>query len=462
MRKILGIALAFMLVLASVGVAGAFETKFSGELRTRGEVFDETINDFSDDGDRVGGGSNDTESLWDSRLRLKMDFIANDNLKAVYWLEIGDIIWGNRNNESSVDKNGKGRETNSGNNRNYNGRRETFGTDQVAVETKNLYIDFAVPSTPIRAKVGIQRITLGHGFILDDDAAALLVDINFGPATVTAFTIKEYEGQTYTNDDVDHYGLVISAPLADIGSVGIFGNWSHSADLENFSGQENVEGDGYWAGVTADLALDPITIALEIDASYQNMYGSGIPDNKTEEGYLGYLDIGAKLDKCNIGIAGLWASATSSGDTFTQISPTDPEDAAIVDWDNLFLLDITGNTLDPLGIGGGLISAKLYAECQVLDNLLTGVSVQGYWIEDEQPVEDELGRDDLNDMVLPGYIGTEVDLDVEYKIYDQLAYQIQAGYMFIDDDEDSVISDTKSGSNVEDIWFLSHKLIYTF
>jgi hypothetical protein len=470
--------------IALIGTsARAFETKFSGEMRTRGEVFDEHGQDKNNNGDFV----RETESEWDSRLRLQLDLVANDNLKGVYQLEIGDVTWGGGSDTAPSGTFGRPFTRNT--TVSDSGR---LGTDSVNVETRHLYLDFNLPNTPLNAKVGLMPLKLGHGFVFDNDAAALLVSADVDPVTVGAFTFKDYEGNTALDDDTDFYGGFVSANLENMGSVGLFGVYARSRtgdDSTTAAGVPNDEVDiiaqnygisgntqhdydkvdAVWAGLTADLALDSLTIALEADYFYAEFDPASTATAKDFEaqGWLGYLDIGADLDPVRLGVAGLYATGNhndeikandNDGEAFASILPTDPEDACVVDWDNLYLLDITGNDVS------NLISGKLYVEMAPVDALKIGVSGQSYWQE-----EDTRGKGrGQND-----YLGTEIDLDLTYDIYDNLAYEVECAYMFTDKDAWGVESGNsnsapgKTGTatrdiDAEDIWFASHKLVYRF
>jgi len=520
MRRLFFVALAVMFLAASVLPAMAVEVKFSGELRVRGEVYDEAgtnarivgrkveinnaVYDYQDELRRgqLGLGVypfnpgwntaysvstpykdgkydddvDDTASYWDARLRLQMEFVASDDLKGVYQLEVGDVTFG-----GDTSKGGEPGEAVLNDN---SGR---LSADEVNVETKSLYLDFNVPNTPVNAKVGIMPAKLGHGIVLNDDVAGILLTGRVEPVAVGVFTYKFEEGDTTIDDDTDLYGLYLNTDLQDIGTIGLFGvygryqsdtnpRWGSLLDITESDGDaiDYNGSEAWWLGLCADIAVDPLVVAFEadyynetFDATEQFTDAGG--EDFDADGWLLYLDIGANLDVAKVGIAGLYATGIDdddlddedgdfrySAEAFLPISPTDPEDACVLDWDNLYVLDIQRNILT------NLMSLKGYVEAEPMDNLVVGLSVQGYWKE-EDPTDSGKGLDD--------YIGTEVDLDVEYKIYENLSYQIQAAYMFTDDDvwgneeEDveAVYGDILDGDiNAEDIWFLSHKLVYTF
>ncbi len=449
-KKSLALFIAFMEVILISVFSMATETRFGGEIRVRGELF----NEIGQDKDNSGQEINDrTASLWDTRMRLQVDFVASDDVKGAYELEIGDITWGDTTDAEAENHRAGGR----------------LGTDEVNVETRQLYIDANIPAIPVNAKLGLMQLTLGHGFVFDETAAAVLLSANAGPLKTGAFTLKAAEDGLRDAADVDYYGLFVDANLWDIGSAGVFGVYAQTRG----SGLEQVSYDSFdatvydkyaahWIGMTTDIVLDQFIVALEAD-HYSASYDRDTGKDFDSSGWLAYVDVGASLQPVKLGIAGLYATGNNNNviggeksEAFRPILPTDPEDACVVNWDNMYLLDITGNVVS------NLVSGKLYAETIPAAALKIGVSTQGYWLEEEASATGAGSGD---------FIGTEVDMDVAYNVYDQLTYEIEAAYMFADSEvwgveagsQNSISAGTAvEDINVEDLWFLSHKLIYRF
>jgi hypothetical protein len=478
MKKLLVAWLTVFAIVMTSFPAKAMEVKFSGEMRVRGEVFYENpfedelydeADDLSDDevralyeelnGKKPESGQkistkNNTSSLWDSRMRLQLDLVASDNLKGVYQLEIGDIVWGGNGNDMLyLVPNGNIRDSEEGGG---------LATDGVNVETRYLYIDFNLFRTQLNTKVGLMPIKLGHGFLFDETAAALLLSVDLDPVTVGVFTMKAAEDGLDNYSDVDYFGLYADAMLKHLGTVGIFGVYGRTrGDGVNeiiHNSAENPEYyngyDAQWVGLTLDLSLDLLTVAFEADYYNANYDADhAYISDFDAEGWLAYLDAGVNLEQVRFVIAGLYATGNNNnevgnnrGEAFTPILPTDPEDACVVNWDNMYVLDIKRNIVD------NLISGKIYASIDPIEKLSTGLSVQGYWLE-----EDRQG----SGKGMGSYAGTEIDLDASYNIYEQLTYSIQAAYMFTDNEVFGLELNGKEFGN-NDIWFLGHKLTYSF
>jgi hypothetical protein len=114
--------------------------------------------------------SNDNRNYIDQRLRLYFTFIGSPNLKVVTKFEIGDTKWGDPGDGAGqtgvrAGQNGGG----------------DIGADEVAIEVKNVYMEFNIPNTPSTALIGIQTITLLDSWIIDDDFSAGVVLTKLDP-----------------------------------------------------------------------------------------------------------------------------------------------------------------------------------------------------------------------------------------------------------------------------------------
>jgi len=98
------------------------------------------------------------------RLRFQLDAVASENLSGTVMFELGTQWWGQDNGFNS----GAGR-----------GAGGALGTDGVDVAVLRAYIDWQVPNTELRVRMGLQNTALpnaaGGSAILDDETAALLV-----------------------------------------------------------------------------------------------------------------------------------------------------------------------------------------------------------------------------------------------------------------------------------------------
>jgi hypothetical protein len=159
--------------------------------------------------------TNDNQNYMDQRLRMYFSFVASENLQVVTKFEI-DNIWG-----YSPDKfTGGG----------------AVGADGIIFEVKNVYVDFNVPYTPVRATLGVQGVQLLSGWMLDDDFSAAKFSAKFDPITVTAGYIAGYNSDVtnmYSNVDDWFISLDYAQGPFKAGLLGLLQN-AHSTDASTF------------------------------------------------------------------------------------------------------------------------------------------------------------------------------------------------------------------------------------
>ena len=139
------------------------------------------------DNNRAGYGNrgynvtNDNFSA-QQRVRLQLDAVASESLSGTVFFEIGDQVWGRGDQGGAL------------------------GADGVVVEVKRAYIDWIVPNTDLKVRMGIQGVALpafttGGSQILDDDVAGITLSNKFNDnVTLTAVWARPY------NDNFGGYG----------------------------------------------------------------------------------------------------------------------------------------------------------------------------------------------------------------------------------------------------------------
>ncbi|MBI3454463.1 MAG: hypothetical protein HY002_01570 [Candidatus Rokubacteria bacterium] len=220
MRRAGVFALAGAVIVASVIPALAQQAptvSFSGEMRVLGVVSD-NMSDFADTGKtgplaRFGATPNkDSESYYFQRWRLFTTVESADKkAKAVWGLEVGDLFWGRFGGANGAEFGGTttrvGQSTGA-----------ELGADGVNVETKNAYIQFAVPGVPNATLLfGIHNLrfmdTPAGGF-LDDDGAGIQFNWKLDPIDLQLWTAKASENNVQDADDNDFYVARLGVNLA--------------------------------------------------------------------------------------------------------------------------------------------------------------------------------------------------------------------------------------------------------
>ncbi|MFI3272724.1 MAG: outer membrane homotrimeric porin [Pseudomonadota bacterium] len=304
MKRIVTLLLAAGLVMGAYTGAQAADVKVSGKWNFG---FDFSSNaDYSD-------GEDDFVAT--QRLRLQLDIIASENLKGVIFFEIGNSTWGDSSHGAAL------------------------GADGKTVEVKRSYIDWTIPNSDAKVRMGIQGVTLPGGAfgsaLLDDDVAALVVSNAFSDNfALTAFWARPFDGgysnsgvgtnfqsESY-NDEMDMFGLIAPITLDGHAITPYFVYASVGEDVlyDGYTSEINNNGnirfaltedlDIYYFGVAYSMtAFDPFTL----DVSF--LYGNADNDDIDQSGWMVDFKAAYALDFMTPAIIGWYASgADSKGD----------------------------------------------------------------------------------------------------------------------------------------------------
>lgn len=198
------------------------------------------------------------KSFFDTRLRLYWDFRPSDLMRVHYRMEIGDVRFGGCEGRDA------GCETGSDVSGNLlpvlgPGAGGGVGADGVNVETKNIFMEMALP---ILRGLSFRGGIFGYGDrydfnILADDFAGLQLNYRRGDIAAHLVYLKFFEGDTRDNaDDSDWIGIDAEYKLnASTTVASSFHYWSdqehkHQDDL-------GVDPFQYWAGLEVTTRVGP-------------------------------------------------------------------------------------------------------------------------------------------------------------------------------------------------------------
>ena len=408
--------LALIFVIVSATSSFAVELQARGTWRVAGSWYDR-------------GGDDGAETFRArERARVWFNFIANENLKAVLGLEIGDITWG-YNKAGNVGKSTGG----------------ALGTDGVNIETKHAYIDFKIPSTEVKVRAGLQGIIIPGNLgslVLDDDVSALMVSapINdmFG---VTAGWIRPYDendGTSGTNVSGDEYDtLALMFPVRGDGfSVTPYMLYSMIGQevMNNHSMRNTLsliddatdDATMWHTGFSAKLNMfDPITVMT--DFVYGSLSTKVDNDDFNAQGFVFDLAVDYKLDFMTPELFFWYISGEDDDSDNSEIMPTISPN---------FLVSSFGFDGSKIGegtaFGGGPVSGldattlpswaiglklKKISLIQDLSHTFTIYYAKGTSDKDAGTDFDE--EDSL----------VEINLDSKYQIYKELAAYLELGYL---------------------------------
>ncbi|WP_296988424.1 outer membrane homotrimeric porin [uncultured Desulfovibrio sp.] len=329
MKKLMTLALAAAMMLGAATGANAIDFKAKGQWIMS---FDYGMHgDFAKSKAARNSGytnskGNEDEFEARQRVRLQLDAVASESLSGTVFFEIGDQLWGQNETGGAL-----GADNNS------------------VVELKRAYIDWMVPQTDLKVRMGIQGLALpafttNASQILDDDVAAVSLNYQFNENVgLTAFWARPYNDNNgykwngkdagYQNymDNMDMFAVLL--PLTFDGvkvtpwvmyaamGPGMFGDgtksygsaWGRASTgmVSGFQGTDwnDSYGNAFWAGITGEVTYwDPFRIAWDVN------YGSvAYEDQKmNREGWLASLLLEYKLDWGTPGIYGWYSSGDDS------------------------------------------------------------------------------------------------------------------------------------------------------
>ena len=338
MKKLATLLLAAGMVLGGFAGAQAIDWKAKGEW-----IFEFGYNSGlnlaqstsrSNHRDRYGSGANGaSRDNFNAvqRVRLQIDAVASESLSGQVFFEIGNQRWGQNSSGGAL------------------------GTDSIVVEVRRAFIDWIVPTTDIKVRMGLQGMALpSYTFdtgVFNDDVAGITASwkINNNMSLV-AFWARPYNDNFSGNvsgsgsgyapanymDNVDAFGLVI--PLSfdgfKITPWGMFSfigpdalsSYNRGGFLDTQARTNVVEGlfpaawrntgdhgtyrdyrTAWWVGLTGEItAADPFRLAWDANYGSQTAnYGSAAQDRS---GWFINLLAEYKLDWGVPGLYGWWGS----------------------------------------------------------------------------------------------------------------------------------------------------------
>ena len=337
MKKILTLMLAAGMLLGAASGAKAIDFKASGEWLVGFGLGDGSL---IKDVDNKKYRHHDTFNAG-QRVRLQLDAVASESLSGTVFFEIGDQMWGTAESGGAL------------------------GADGKEVKVKNAYIDWMVPNTDLKLRMGLQAVAMpnvaGGSAIMDGDAAALVASYQFNDNVgLTALWMRplndnytgtnadnEPYGNGYNNylDNMDLFALMLPlkfdgvelTPWAMYGMQGKNTRFNEggvgTADgaldvtlpgylpgMNEFAlgKTSKAYGSMFWAGLpVAITAFDPLNIEFDINYGYVEAMGRYdvlkrgtdlVRGNSKREGWLVKALVEYKMDWGTPGIFGWYAS----------------------------------------------------------------------------------------------------------------------------------------------------------
>ena len=352
MKKLMTLILAAGLFFAgTVPSANAIEFKAQGEWLMGFGAGDASLINKTRTGNTKSKYNNDDKFSAMQRVRLQLDAVASENLSGTVLFELLESTWGQAESGGAL------------------------GADEKIVGVLNAYIDWTVPNTDLKVRMGLQPIEMpnvaGGSSILNTDALAAVTlnyqfNENVGATLMWGRPFNDNYSKWETDNSSNNKGnyldnldlIALSVPITFDGievtpwvMYGIVGQNVGRAGTTDFEDPDNrtdeylaeyvgptdlfssqdvstanrrqANTSAFWAGLPIKLSLwDPLNI--EIDLNYGYVQSVGKYDAKNyhtdavkradtgREGWLAKALIEYKMDWGTPGIFGWYASGDDS------------------------------------------------------------------------------------------------------------------------------------------------------
>ncbi|MBT0664948.1 hypothetical protein KI809_11620 [Geobacter pelophilus] len=339
-------------------------------------------------------------------------------------------------------------------------------SDATNLETKWVYLDFAIPSTPVSVKAGIQPYKDAiKGTFLDGDIAGIYASGKFGAATTGIGYFRAYEG--YSNgfviaprgtDNLDI--LAVDAAYALTKNINVGGAYYLYADYRTAAAKVINT-----LALTADAKVGPATISGF--AAYQGGYSKGNTTGVSNRSVSAMAaNVAAKMPvgpgtakaaflftsgdkKTTDSVDRTWTSATTNiqgsntgvvtssstaGVTVPNTTVQTPAATAANSYNESGMMLLNRNT----AAGGTSTDQEIFYTTSGVGGRGVTLLTFGYdaSITPKLFVNSNVGFG-LNSASNGGngnqFVGTEINTEVGYKLYDNLTSSVQAAYVFLGD-----------------------------
>ncbi|MDQ7834206.1 MAG: outer membrane homotrimeric porin [Humidesulfovibrio sp.] len=462
MKKLYAIALLGLMVLGLAATASAADIKASGKWQIEANMQNA---DFMDKG---ASTSEDKTFNIEQRVRTAFQFIANENLKGVLDLQIGAANWG-----TGALGIGAGRSA------------SLTATGAASAGNGNImlrkgYVDFKWPGTKVNFLVGFQTVSLPAAFgggsaILDDQVAAALVST---PITDNISLLAGYARPYDTNSSV-------STTAGNLSGSGTSGDVVFAAVPLNFKGVNvtpfaayaslgsklgapglvglvagnSTSGEGaraYFGGVAATVTmLDNFKFMGDFNYGKATFNSLSTPNlgSTTRSGWMADIAVdytGLKMMTPSaffVYSSGEKGNSTEHAGSNRMPSLGNPQNWAVGSFffgDRNFINGFPGSAGYVQRVMGFWTAGVSLKDIKLIDKMThTAHLLYVKGTNDKNSINEDMGNNInlANNMNYGGFLTTkdslwEVDFNTKYMIYDELAVNLDLGYINANFDKD--------------------------
>jgi hypothetical protein len=426
------------------------------------------------------GNNLKTANYFEQRARIFYTAKASDDLKLVTGFEI-DSVWGDyAQGGFTRSTTGNTGTVNAGTAfRNSGGAMES---DAVNLETKWVYLDFLIPNTQTRTKVGIQPVKDQlKGIFLDADLAAVMTSTKAGAATINVGYARAYDNSYMTTGAAqnvrgqeDLHIAILEGKFAASKNLSLGGVYYLYADQRN-----GAVGTGatvlpspytslsiHTFGLTADAKVGPVDLSGFVATQFGSVRDvTGDTFNRANATINSYAyNLAAKMaaGPGSLRTALLFTSGNGGGNQEKHLTGWAPVmysqnvtntgynqgiAANTYNESNMMLLNraanMQGGTTDnsivyqsnngttPVN-GQGVYLLSLGYDAKITPKFYTNGNIGAAWAAKSNSLR-PVDRSERFVVSRNGssYMGTELNVETGYKMYDNLTASIQAAYVML-------------------------------
>jgi len=293
MKRLITLAIMVAFILGTIGMAQARHAPADFLVGAKG--------DWQMSGNYVKNPTFNKDAKVDpfqafQRLRTAFEFVANENVKAVFRLHV-ENKWGEAGHTQGISKKATG---------------STIGYDLA-------YLDLFIPNTDVNMKVGKQLVTLPGNLgshIHDNFAYGVvastpindMIGLTLGWVRLTDLSATPtVDPDDYSKDEVDAFVAIVPIKMDGI-ALTPFGAYGRSGKY--ILGEANGKNaNWYWAGLSAKVNMfDPISIFADFNYGAR---GRLADDTGKQAGWIAALGAEYKMDMFTPMIWGLYESGES-------------------------------------------------------------------------------------------------------------------------------------------------------
>jgi hypothetical protein len=307
------------------------------------------------------------------------------------------------------------------------------------METKNVYLEFMVPDTPLKATLGLQGITLHKGWFVSDDFSAARFDMNFDPVSITAdwaglggLFVKQGDEAVGDQDaSNDNWQIVASGAYKaeNMDARLSFGYERRPNDDETnpTPSRDNPDSDDLFLVMGEfNMSFDMVSFFVIAGKNFGEVKDDGGGHDDDYEGYMVDAGVNIALDMATIRARAFMASGDDDegqDDDFQVMSGATMSWAEIISDGYSYDRNASLSQIGAANKPSNMYAINVGADLKPTDTTTLKFDVYYIGMMEDRAV----GGDDEDE------IGIEIDARLTQKIYDTLSLTVVGAYMLAED-----------------------------